>query len=410
MKTENKNPFLTLSVWVVALGYFVDIFDLTLFSMLRIPSLQSLGLAGTELVDVGILLLNSQMAGMLLGGIFWGILGDKKGRLKVLFGSILLYSLANVANAFVQTTGQYAVLRFISGLGLAGELGAGITLVSEVLPHDKRGWGTTLVAAIGVLGATLAGFVVEHFSWSASYLIGGALGLSLLFLRVQVVESELFHHSQKRGGPLVRWGSVSMLASPERRLRFLNTILIGVPIWYVVGIVMSFSPELAQENGVQESVTAAKAISVSYLGLAFGDFFSGALSQFFRSRKKSVLLFKALTIASLGLLFFTTRQSSGAYYYFLCFLIGLGAGYWAVFVTMAAEQFGTNLRATVATTAPNFVRGSTILMTLSFKFLKSDYGILNSMIIVGIGIYGLSLLALYFLPETFHQKLDYFES
>lgn len=406
---HNKNPFLSLAVWVVALGYFVDIFDLTLFSMLRIPSLQSLGVSRDELVDVGILLLNSQMAGLLFGGILWGILGDKKGRLKVLFGSILLYSLANVANAFVQTTTQYAVLRFISGLGLAGELGAGITLVSEALPHDKRGWGTTVVAAIGVLGATFGGFVVERFTWSASYLIGGGLGLSLLFLRIKVAESELFHKAQSHGGESVQWGSLSMLTSPDRRMRFLNTILIGMPIWYVVGIVMSFSPELANENSVLEPITAAKAISVGYLGLAFGDFFSGALSQWFRSRKKSVLLFKALTISCLALIFFTTKSRTGTYYYFLCFLIGLGAGYWAVFVTMAAEQFGTNLRATVATTAPNFVRGSTILMTLSFKFLKEDFGILKSMILVGIVIYGISLVALYFLPETFHRKLDYFE-
>jgi MFS transporter, putative metabolite:H+ symporter len=403
--TLKKWDFLSPAVIVVALGYFVDIFDLTLFGMVRVPSLIDLGLSGDELTSVGILLLNTQMAGMLAGGLLWGILGDKKGRLQVLFGSIILYSLANLLNGFVQTIPQYIILRFLSGLGLAGELGAGITLVCESLPTSRRGLGTALVATIGVLGATLAGIIVETCHWRTAYFVGGSLGLALLFLRIKVSESTLFDQSKKEAH--IRWGDIRQLFN--KRGRFLACILLGVPIWYVAGIVMSFSPELARSLAIGEEVTAARAISISYLGLAFGDLFSGLLSQFLRSRKAALFIFYVLTIISLAVLFATTTGQGAMYYYSVCFAIGIGAGFWAIFVTVAAEQFGTNLRATVATSVPNFVRASVIPMTLSLKSLMPLIGTLYAMIAIGVIVFIIGLLALASLKETFHTDLHYFE-
>lgn len=402
--------FINMAVIVVALGYFVDIFDLTLFAMVRTQSLASLGIPIELQVEKGILLLNSQMAGMLLGGIFWGILGDKSGRIKVLFGSILLYSLANLLNAFVQDVPTYAFLRFISGIGLAGELGVGITLISESLPKTHRGLGTTLVATIGVLGAVFGGLMVEYIPWRFSYIIGGSLGLALLFLRFKVRESSLFNRGKESGHSNIQWGKFSTLFNNfERFKKFVLCIFLGIPIWYVAGLLMAFSPELSRELGVDGIITSSRSIAVSYLGLALGDFACGIFSQKIKGRLKAVLTFSIATMCFITLLFTTTKNHSSSYYYFLCFLIGVGAGFWAVFVTIAAEQFGTNIRATVATSVPNFVRGAVIPMTLSFKYFKNDFGLVNSMVIVGVVVFALNILATLILPETFHKDLEYFE-
>jgi len=397
-----------MAIIVVSLGYFVDIFDLTLFNMLRVASLKDLGIPPEQLVDTGIMLLNSQMIGMLLGGILWGILGDKKGRLQVLFGSILLYSLANIANAFVTSIPMYALLRFISGVGLAGELGAGITLIAEILPKEKRGMGTALVATIGVLGATFGGLLVGYFSWKTCYLIGGGMGLTLLFLRLKTSESGLFEKAQTN--PNIRFGDFKMLfQSMDRFTKFLKCILVGIPIWYVAGLVMAFSPELAKELHITGEITAAKSIGISYLGLAFGDFASGALSQYLKSRLKSIISFQIFLIIFIIALFTTANGQSTNYYYIFCFLIGLFAGFWAVFITIAAEQFGTNLRSTVATSVPNFVRGAVVPMTLIFKLLKIHYNLVTSMSIIGIVVMFFAIWSTLKLEETFHKDLDYFE-
>ncbi|MGZ3809218.1 MAG: MFS transporter [Bacteriovorax sp.] len=399
---------LNITILVVALGYFVDIFDLTLFNMLRIASLKDLGVAPNQLVDVGIMLLNSQMIGMLLGGILWGILGDKKGRLQVLFGSILLYSLANISNAFITTIPMYAFVRFLSGVGLAGELGAGITLITEILPKEKRGLGTALVATIGVLGATFGGAMVEHFSWKTCYIIGGLLGFTLLFLRIKICESTLFENAQKNHN--VRFGDFKMLfQSRERFFKFLKCIFAGIPIWFVAGLVMAFSPELAKELKVAGEITAAKSIGISYLGLAFGDFACGMMSQYLRSRLKSMISFQILLVIFVIALFGTARGQSTDYYYTFCFIIGLFAGFWAIFITIAAEQFGTNLRSTVATTVPNFVRGAVIPMTLIFKLLKVHYSLMVSMSIIGAVVMFFAIWSTIKLEETFHKDLNYFE-
>ncbi|MBP9680110.1 MAG: MFS transporter [Bacteriovorax sp.] len=403
-----KNKIFNLTVLVVTLGYFVDIFDLTLFNMLRIPSLKALQVPEDQLVEVGIFLLNWQMAGMLLGGLFWGILGDKKGRTTVLFGSIVLYSVANILNGFVTTIPQYAVLRFLSGIGLAGELGAGITLISEILPANKRGLGTTIVATIGVLGASCGGLMVEHFDWRTCYFVGGVLGLALLFLRVQISDSSFFSEHRKNSG--AQWGNISTLfKSKNNFLKFILCIGVGVPIWYVAGLLMNFSPEIAQEIGVTDSITAARSIGISYLGLAVGDLLSGLLSQKLESRIQTMKIFMLSSFLFIGIILFTSGNQSASYFYFWCFMIGVSAGYWAMFITIAAEQFGTNIRATVATSVPNFVRGSVIPMTLLFKNLKDQYTILNSVVIVGVIVFTIALISVFYLPETFHKDLNYLE-
>ncbi len=407
--TDNRSVWmhmLRLPVLVASLGYLVDMYDLFLFSIVRIDSLSDLGLSGDQLLENGVTLLNLQMAGLLIGGLFWGILGDKRGRLSVLFGSILIYSLANIANGFVQTFEQYAWMRFIAGIGLAGELGAGITLVSEILPRKIRGYGTTLVATMGVLGAILAYGIAETFDWRASYWIGGGLGLVLLVMRVRVFESGLF---KKSTGKNVQRGNVLMLFNNrERFLRYLKSIVIGFPIWFVVGVLITFSPELAKAIGVLEPIEAGVAVLLSFAAQAIGNVVSGMLSQYTQSRRKIIGLFIIMSFFFTALyLLLPTSTVTG--FYILCILLGFSNGYWTLFITVAAELFGTNLRATVATTVPNFVRGAVIPITTMFLLMRSGVGIIYSALIVGAVTTLLALWALRTLPETFHKDLDYFE-
>ena len=396
-----------ITVGVAALGYFVDIYDLLLFSIVRQASLKDLGVPESELMDQGVLLINTQMAGLLVGGVLWGILGDKRGRLSVLFGSIFLYSIANIANAFVWDVPSYAVLRFIAGVGLAGELGAAITLVSEMLPRETRGWGTTTVAAVGILGAVFAGIVGDLVHWRTAYLIGGGMGLALLVLRFQMLESGMFERVSKNS-KVARGDFLLLFKSGARFRKFLNCVLIGVPIWFVIGILITFSPELARALGITEPIAAGKAVMWSYLGLSAGDLLSGALSQKLRSRKKVVFGFLILTWALVTFYCFgPTLTATG--FYVLCVALGLGIGYWAVFVTIGAEQFGTNLRATVATSVPNFVRGSVVLLTTGFQLAQAQWGKVDGAYVVGCVSLAIALMALWGLEETHAKDLDYLE-
>src|SRR5512141_2471445 len=397
----------SLPVIVAALGYFVDIYDLVLFSIVRVPSLRSLGLSGQELIDNGVYLLNMQMAGMLIGGILWGVLGDLKGRLKIMFGSIFLYSIANIANGMVTSLPAYAALRFIAGIGLAGELGAGITLVSEVLHTSIRGYGTMLVASVGVSGAILANIIANTYDWRNAFIIGGVLGLVLLITRISVTESGMFRTMNTKRG--IRKGNLLALFSERKRFfRYLNSIMIGVPIWFVVGILITFSPEFAKTFGTTGTVSAGNAVMFCYLGLVFGDLSSGLLSQAFKSRKKAVLLFLFLTIGAIALYFLQGSQSP-SFFYGVCLALGYASGYWAIFVTVAAEQFGTNLRATVATTVPNFVRGMVVPITLLFQLFRKYLGLEGGALAVGALCIAAAFIALASLDETFHKDLDYYE-
>lgn len=402
-------------VVVGALGYFVDVYDLILFTILRIPSLKSMGFSGDALVGNGILLLNTQMIGMLLGGIFFGILGDRVGRVALLFGSILVYSLANIANGMVHSSiAAYAVWRFIAGFGLAGELGGGITLVTEVLPRELRGYGTTLISTVGVFGAVIGGLVAQKVNWHMAYFIGGGLGLGLLVLRLSVAESGMFQQMKTGAKPAARGNFLMLFTNGARCLKYLRCIFVGLPLWCVVGVLVAFSPEIATALNIQGAIKVAQAIAFCYLGITFGGFASGYFSQLLRSRRKVLLAFLIFTTLAMTAYFLCAGQSDGTFY-LVILLMGFGVGYWTIFITIAAEQFGTNIRATVATTVPNFVRGATVLITSAFQFLKSHQvggvplGAVSSAALVGAACLGMAFWAWSGLEETHGKDLDYLE-
>ncbi len=400
-----------MPVIVAALGYFVDIYDLLLFSIVRRTSLQSIGVPDDQLLTQGEFVLQSQMVGLLLGGLIWGVMGDKKGRLSVLFGSILLYSLANIASGFVTTVNQYAVLRFIGGIGLAGELGAGITLVSEVLPTRLRGYGTTLVATVGLMGAVLANFIAKKFDWQIAYFIGGGLGIVLLVARVSIFESGVFLKLKEQ--TVQRGNFFQLFSNAARFKKFVGSVFIGLPIWFVIGILITFSPEFAKALHINGTISAGDAVMYSYIGLAVGDLVSGFISQALRSRKKVVFLYVIVTTVMILIYLFTPGRSVFNFY-LTCFLLGVSIGYWALFVTMAAEQFGTNLRSTVATSAPNFIRGMVVPLTLGLRFMREKLGGGESAVIYGALVVGvitiiIALLSLKWVEETFSRDMNFVE-
>ena len=398
---------LSLPVIVAALGYMVDMYDLFLFSIVRVPSLKSLKIPAEKLLENGIMLLNLQMAGMLIGGIFWGIMGDKKGRLSVLFGSILIYSAANIGNGFVTTLDQYAVLRFIAGFGLAGELGAGITLVTEILPKEKRGYGTTLVATMGVMGALLAYLVAHIFDWRYSYFIGGGLGLVLMISRMKVFESNIFIKLKEKN--VKRGNMLKLFNNKTRLIKYLSSILIGTPIWFVTGILITFSPEFSQAMGLTTPVDAGLAVMFTFSGQVFGNLASGFLSQYFQSRRKVILIFICSSFL-LVLAYLLLPVHEITMFYLLCSCLGFCSGYWTLFITVAAELFGSDLRATVATTVPNFVRGSVIPLTMFFLMAKSNMGTMYGALVVAAITYALAVIALFYLDETFKKDINYVET
>ncbi len=395
---------------VATLGYFVDVYDLILFSVLRQKSLVDLGYSGKDIESYGVLLLNLQMIGMLVGGIVWGVLGDKRGRLSVLFGSIITYSIANILNGLVDSVYGYAIWRFVAGIGLAGELGAGITLVSELMPARHRGWGTTVIATVGILGAVAASLIGDLSSWRTAYFIGGGMGILLLFLRIGVGESGLFQALLERSD--IKMGDFSLLfQSRERFWRYMRLILVGIPIWYVVGILVTFSPELFASRVGSDLVRPSQSVMYAYIGLAVGDLLAGFLSQVWRSRRKPVLWW--LTIgALLSLLYNFLPLRTVQMVYGFCLALGFFSGYWAVLITSAAEQFGTNLRATIATSIPNWIRGSLVLSTLLWESFKGFFLLPahTAAFLTGFIVYSIALFSAVGLRETFGSSLAYVET
>jgi MFS family permease len=411
--TNKTHGIFSLAVIVAALGYFVDIYDLLLFTIVREPSLVGLGISKTDaaaMISASTKVINWQMLGLLIGGVVWGVMGDKKGRLSVLFGSILLYSIANFATGYITQLDHYAYARFVAGIGLAGELGAGITLVSELLPKEKRGIGTSLVAGIGLFGAVFAYFTYDLTQdWRLCYKIGGGLGVVLLLLRIGVAESGMFHQVKQTSA---RRGNLLMFLNNGNRLRkYLLAILIGLPTWYVIGILVNLSNRFATNLYGTNAVNSGRAIMFAYIGIAFGDILIGLVSQYFKSRKKALYLFYLLSIICV-FLFFSPWNNSDFRMYLISGLMGFSTGFWAIFVTMGAEQFGTNLRATAATTIPNMVRGALPLINILFKNVFQDswkWSLVKSGIVTGIIVISIALVSAYFTEETFHKDLNYVE-
>jgi putative MFS transporter len=409
---KKRHPLFNLAVIVGALGYFVDIYDLLLFSIIRIPSLKGLGLSADEIKVKGGDILNIQMYGLLLGGIIWGVLGDKLGRLRVLFASIILYSVGSIANGMVHSLGQYELARFITGLGLAGELGAGITLVSELMPKERRGIATSWVAGIGLSGAVFAFYVKQWFGvgvdgWRTCYYIGGGLGFVLLLLRVGVLESGMYKSLAETS---VSRGNFFMLfTSGKRFVKYITAILIALPNWYVIGVLISFSNDFGSDMKVRGTVDPAMAIMVAYAAISVGDVLIGFISQGLRSRKKALWVFNIITVAGV-IAYFNLQGQTSTSLYWVCVLLGLGTGFWAMFVTMAAEQFGTNIRATVATTVPNMARGSlAVVVSPIFKALVPSLGHFRAGWVTGLIVFAIAFVALALTPETFGKDLNYIE-
>jgi MFS transporter, putative metabolite:H+ symporter len=408
MQSKTNYGILSFPVIVAALGYFVDIYDLLLFGIIRVPSLQSLGLTAEQITTDGEGIIMWQMAGLLIGGIIWGVMGDKKGRLSVLFGSILLYSLANIANGFVENVLQYKMIRFVAGLGLAGELGAGITLVSELISKEKRGIATSMVAGIGLTGAVVAFIMKENFHWRTCYFIGGGMGLLLLLLRVSVFESGMYHDIKKQK---VQRGNFFMLFNnADRFKRYLLSILIGLPTWFVIGVLVTFSSEFGKQFGIKEKIDPGKAIMYAYAAISAGDIIVGFVSQWLKSRKKALYIFYFIT-ALFMILFFTAQWNGTANgMYWICAGLGFGTGFWAIFVTIGAEQFGTNLRSTAATTIPNMVRGMlTIFILPLFQGLRNITDYITGGWMAALIIMVITVIAAINIRETFHVDMNFIE-
>jgi MFS family permease len=423
--TKNKQiGLMSLPVIVAALGYFVDVYDLLLFTIVRQPSVLSVGATAKTIIVDSAHIINWQMSGLLIGGIIWGVIGDKKGRLKVLFGSIMLYSIANILTSFVQNVDQYAYCRFIGGIGLAGELGAGITLVSEMLPKNKRGIGTSLVAGIGLFGAVFAYFTFQYTKqfniqytignikitdWRICYQIGGVLGVFLLILRIRVAESFMFESAKSEN--VSKGNFLQFFTNKKRFSKYIKAILIGLPTWFVIGVLVNYSNKFATGLYGNNLIDSGKSIMFAYIGIAVGDIVIGYVSQYYKSRKKALLVFYSLNVLAM-ILFFSVFNNSDNSMYAICGFLGFSTGYWAIFNTMAAEQFGTNLRATAATTIPNMVRGA--LPLINFLFLdilqnKVGWTVINSGILTGTIVKGITIVAFIYTEETFHKDLDYME-
>ncbi len=404
--TSANNRNILFLVVVAALGYFVDIYDLVIFSIVRLQSFKDIGVKPENMRLDGEFVLNMQMGGLLLGGILWGIIGDKFGRIRVLFGSILLYSIANFANGLVHSVEMYAFVRFVAGIGLAGELGAGITLVSETLSKNNRGYGTMMVAVVGLFGAAVAATVAKHFSWQTAYFVGGGLGFLLLLLRAGTFESGMFKEARHSN---VNRGNILMLFTDRKRFfKYLYCILMGAPLWFVVGILVTQAPEIGKALQATTILSAGTGILYTYFGIAAGDLFAGLMAQITRSRKITMMLFHILSLIS-AFVYLQSTHISEQQFIWLCLFMGFSCGYWATFVTIASEQFGTNIRATVTTTVPNFVRGALIPITYIFERLVSRYGIISSARIMMVVLVAVAFFSINQLKESFDKDLDYME-
>jgi MFS family permease len=410
MKPAPSSKVFNIIVIAAALGYFVDIYDLILFGIVKNPSLIDLGVTDeSELFSIGNFLLSMQMAGMLIGGVVWGILSDKKGRLSILFLTIFLYSVANIANGFAQTIDQYAWLRFLAGFGLSGELGIGITMVSEVMTKESRGMGASIVSGIGIAGSALAFLVAEKFNWRVAYWTGGGLGLLLLFLRIAVYESGMY---EKTKSIEVSKGNFFSLFSNIRRFKkFIFIILLAIPTWYTVSVLAINSTSFAQQAlQISGTVKGSTSVMLHYIGAALGSFIFGYLSQILKSRKKPIVI-SLISIVVFSAIYFSLTGANSIFFYIDLFLLGIPmGGLWAVFITSASEQFGTNIRATVTTSAPNFVRGATILITYLLGVLTIQYSLWWAGVIVGILFIGIAMISVYFTEETYGKELDYIEN
>ncbi len=397
---------ITLGIIVSALGFFVDLYDIMALAAIGETSLKAIGVAAENIKNDINYLQSMQMLGMLIGGFLWGIIGDKYGRLKVLFGSIILYSFFTFLNAFVTGTGQYAACRFLAGLGLAGELGAGITLVSEQMKKEKRGLGPAIIAGFGVLGAIVAVFIGKYADWRTVYITGGVLGFLLLILRIGVVESGLF--TIAKTSKISKGNFLIILRNWNYLKKFLCILLVGIPGWFVNGVMMQFSNYISSSMGMNPLPDKGKVIIYFFIALSLGDVLGGLVSQWLKSRKKSMYIFLSLHLLML-ILFFTIGKNSAQLYYIIFAGLGLSVGFVIQLFTLAAEQFGTNIRTLVTSSGLNLVRGWVIPLGALFAWMNDSLHIIEWKVaaIIAFSVAAVSFWALSQLDETFNNELEF---
>ncbi len=403
--SAGRNLLFSAPVIVAALGYFIDVYDLLLFNIVRVPSLKALGLSDGQVSLSGAHIYNWQQAGLLIGGFLWGVLGDRLGRRSVLFASILTYSIANILCGFVKDVETYSLLRFVAGIGLAGELGAGITLIAEILPKEIRGLGAAVVAGVGLAGAIAAYFTVSLTDWRSAYFVGGGMGIILLALRLRVLESYLFTRAAEMSGQRGQWWT--LLTRKDRLSRYLRCMGIALPTYLVIGIYATFGNEIADALGIT-GVAAASCVLYTYIGIVSGDLFSGFLSHWLRSRRKAIGAMMGVTLLVAAVLLSGWLQTAGQLY--ACYtVLGFSIGYIAMFLTTTAEQFGTDLRATVTTSVANNVRATVLITLPAFQFLKPYTGTLQAAALIGAVCFAVAFASLLKMEETFGKNLDFRE-
>jgi MFS transporter, putative metabolite:H+ symporter len=404
--TTISNKAIALGIIVSALGFFVDLYDIMALAAIGENSLRSIGIAEAAIKKELTYLQSMQMWGMLLGGFLWGIIGDKYGRLKVLFGSIILYSVFTLLNAFVTGINGYAACRFFAGLGLAGELGAGITLVSEQMRKEKRGLGPAIIAGFGVLGAIVAVIIGKNYDWKTVYIVGGTLGFGLLLLRLGVVESGLFTIARKSN--IARGSFMVILKNKEHLKKFACILLVGMPGWFVNGVMMQLSNFISKSMGMNPLPDKGKVIIYFFIALSLGDVMGGVVSQWLKSRKKSIYIFLLLHLLML-VLFFTVAKNSVQLYYFIFAGLGLSVGFVIQLFTLAAEQFGTNIRTLVTSSGLNLVRGWVIPLAALFTWMNEGLLIIEwkSAAVIAFVVVAVSFWALSQLEETFDKDLAF---
>lgn len=414
-ETKHKEQSIALLILVASLGYFVDAYDLIIASVVRSSAIVELGLAqvGTpEHTKYAQLFEYVQSAGILLGGIIFGVYSDKKGRKKALYYSIAIYSIANILNGllsasvpFVGTV--YCILRFICGFALAAELSIGIVMISETMKAKHRGYGTMIVVSFGILGAVLAAVLFEFIGihWQTLYLIGGIAGVLLLIFRFSVKETNPFLDLENQESERGSW---VMIFKNRRLLKILfNAILLGFPIYFFISIPIKFATDYGKELGL--TIKGTIPIIVFYIAMSVSDIIANYLCQLFENRKKVLYFYLGLCTISVFLLHFYPPTTPEQYFYLFSPLMGFASGYWALLITFTNEQIGTNIRSTYTTAVPNVVRSLFIPIQLLLTVLQPTFGTSTSVFYIGVLAVILALLGLYSLKETWGKNLKFID-
>jgi MFS transporter, putative metabolite:H+ symporter len=388
------------SLFLIGCGYFIDIFDLVLFSTLRISSFEELKI--TDPTYWTVVFFNLQMTGILVGGIFWGKMADIKGRSWSFMGTILVFSIANIINGLTSSLTVYGICRFIAGFGLAGEMGSGIALICEKVPDEKRSLYLGFVSSLGCIGAVLSGWLGDIVYWRYLFIGSGFAGILLTLLRKNLLEPDLFRKTATLNIPRGQWKT--LFQSPPDLIRFILLIFLGIPMWYIIGILWSFSTEMTSTIGLN-IFTSGQAILWGYVGVWMGDMLMPFVSQFLKSRIFTIQI--CLIMMLLGVIYLFQFQPHSLLSFQLTHIfLGFTIGYWAVYATLCGESFGTNIRALTSTSLPSLIRFSSIPMMIIYQYGR-DENELNIALGMGLTVLCISMITTYFIKDTFQKDIDF---